>query len=82
MVLTFLEIEVFFVPCCWVGVGEYRFDLSFLATEAPGDDSASAEVFNEVWSKVGEAFTIDPRLIEPGDIKGAEHYRQLGHGQR
>lgn len=30
-------------------------------------DQVSADVFNEVWSKVGEAFTIDPRLIEPGD---------------
>ncbi|GAB3254613.1 hypothetical protein [Chitinimonas naiadis] len=30
-------------------------------------DQVSKEVFNEVWSKVGEAFTIDPRLIEPSD---------------
>ena len=27
----------------------------------------SSAVFNEVWSKVGEAFSIDPRLIRPND---------------
>lgn len=27
----------------------------------------SAEVFNEVWSKVGDAFSIDPRLVRPDD---------------
>lgn len=30
-------------------------------------DQLSVEVFNEVWSKVGEAFSIDPRLIKPDD---------------
>lgn len=30
-------------------------------------DQVSPEVFNEVWSKVGDAFTIDPRLIRPDD---------------
>lgn len=27
----------------------------------------SAEVLDEVWFKVGEAFSVDPRLIEPND---------------
>ena len=30
-------------------------------------DKVSSEVFNEVWSKIGEAFVIDPRLIRPDD---------------
>jgi len=30
-------------------------------------DQISQEVFNEVWSKVGDAFTINPRLIKPDD---------------
>ncbi|MGN6323981.1 MAG: hypothetical protein ACTHNE_19870 [Dyella sp.] len=30
-------------------------------------DQISFSVFNEVWSKVGEAFSIDPRLIKPDD---------------
>ena len=47
-------------------------------------DQISAEVFNEVWSKVGEAFTIDPRLIEPGDtlkaLSGIDSW-DLGKGE-
>jgi hypothetical protein len=30
-------------------------------------DQVSGKVVNEVWSKVGEAFNIDMRLIEPSD---------------
>jgi len=30
-------------------------------------DQVSLEVFNDVWSKIGEAFAIDPRLIRPDD---------------
>jgi hypothetical protein len=31
-------------------------------------DQVSQEVFNEVWLKIGEAFSIDPRLIRPSDL--------------
>jgi hypothetical protein len=30
-------------------------------------DQVSKEVFNEVWQKIGEVFSIDPRLIRPAD---------------
>lgn len=30
-------------------------------------DQVSPEVFNEVWSEIGDAFAIDPRLIRPDD---------------
>ncbi|WP_143694614.1 hypothetical protein [Variovorax sp. JS1663] len=34
---------------------------------APIRDQVSAEVFKEVWSKVGEVFAIDPHLIRSTD---------------
>lgn len=30
-------------------------------------DEVSAEAFNEVWSKIGEVFSIDPRVLRPTD---------------
>ena len=30
-------------------------------------DQVSPEVFHEVWSKIAEAFAIDPRLVRPDD---------------
>jgi hypothetical protein len=31
------------------------------------NEQVSSEVFNEVWLKVGEALSIDPKLIRPSD---------------
>jgi hypothetical protein len=36
-------------------------------------DRVSSEVFNEVWSKVGEAFSIDPRALRPTDTLKSLH---------
>lgn len=30
-------------------------------------DQVSSEVFNEVWLKIGESYSIDPQLIRPTD---------------
>lgn len=44
----------------------------------------SIHVFNEVWSKLGESFSIDPRLIRPEDklktLTGLDSW-DLGHGE-
>lgn len=47
-------------------------------------DQISKEVFNTVWAKVGEAFSIDPRFIDPNDtltaLSGIDSW-DLGNGE-
>ncbi|WP_426398204.1 hypothetical protein ACN9M1_05885 [Ralstonia sp. R-29] len=47
--------------------GKEREPLSLVEIYALVNNRVSAEVFNEVWSKVGDAFSIDPRLVRPDD---------------
>lgn len=47
--------------------GEGRISQALADVHAPVRDTVSAEVFEEVWLKVGEVFSIDPGLIRPTD---------------
>jgi hypothetical protein len=44
-----------------------RTPLPFADIHRTVQDQISIGVFNEVWSKLGESFSIDPKLIRPND---------------
>jgi len=60
-----------------------RVPQSLAELHAQVQTQVSAVVFNEVWSKIGEVFSIDPRLIRPDDtlksLSGIDSW-DLGEG--
>ncbi len=40
---------------------------------SPVKDQVSFEVFSDVWTRVGKAYSVDPRLLRPDDAFSALH---------